>query len=254
MNRFVSEKGTVIQLRERNLTMLTLDLTMRNPLRLVDNVKDGLLEPGDFGAVLSRSGGGKTALTVQIAMNALLQGKNVLHISLTDPVEKVGLWYQEVLNQMAHQYNETRINQLWDLLLPHRLIMTFRAQGFSVATLEERLNDFSEQNIFIPEILVIDGFSFGNDSRSILEPLWNLARQRGFHIWFTVTTHRHEALADNGYPVQISNLSDFFKIILQLKSGDGPVDIHLLKHPEGTTPTTNLVLDPNTLLIQDVTG
>lgn len=251
MTLFTSKQGNVIQLRERNLTMLTRDLTMRNPLRLLDDVKDGLLEPGDFGAVSSRSGGGKTALTVQLALNALLQGKKVLHISLNDPVEKVDLWYQEVLNQMAGQYSEIRINQLWDMLLPHRLIMTFLAQGFSVATLEERLLDLSKQNIFTPEILVVDGFDFDGDCRPMLEQFKGLALQHGFHIWFTVNTHRHEAPADNGYPVQLGNLSDLFKTILQLKSGDGPVAIRVLKYPEGASPKANLVLDPNTLLIQD---
>jgi hypothetical protein len=252
MTRFVSKKETVIELRERNLTMLKLDLTMRNPLRLINGVKDGLLATGDFGAVLSRSGGGKTALTVQIAMNALLQSKNVLHLSLTDPVEKVDLWYQEVLSQIASQYSETRFKQLWDILLPHRLIMTLCTQAFTVATLEERLNDLSEQNIFIPEILVIDGFSFDGDCRPILSQLKNLAEQRRCHIWFTITTHRHEPPAENGYPVQLDNLTDLFKTILQLKSGEGPVDIRILKQPGETNPKINLVLDPNTLLIQNL--
>lgn len=253
MTPYSSASSTVIRLRERNLNMLTQDLTMRNPLRLLSELKDGLMEAGDFGAVLSRSGGGKTALTVQIAMNALLQGKNVLHISLTDPVEKVTLWYDEVLSQMAQQYNESRIGQLWDELLPHRLIMTFRAHSFSVEGLEERLQDFAEQKIFVPEILVVDGFDFEKDCRGLLEQLKEFSLKRGLHTWLTVTTHRHESPADSGYPVQVESLGDLFKIILLLKSGDGPVNINVLKHPEETGSPDNLTLDPNTLLIQNST-
>lgn len=247
-------QGAVIRLRERNLTMLKLDLTMRNPLRLLDDLKDGLLEPGDFGAVVSRSGGGKTALTVQIAMNALLHEKKVLHISLNDPVDKVKLWYQEVLNQLAHQYEQSRIEQLWDLLWPQRLIMTFRTQDMSVETLEERLHDLSEQDIFIPEIVVIDGFCFQGNCRSLLENLQDLARRRGFHVWFTVTTHRHEAPANSGYPVPMDHLSDLFKTILQMKSGEGAVNIRILKHPLKHSAEAGIVLDPNTLLIQDLSS
>lgn len=232
--------------------MLKRDLAVRNPLRLINDTREGFLASGNFGAVLSRSGGGKTALTVQIAMNALLLDKNVLHLSLTDPIEKVCLWYEELLSRMAGQYNEVQINQLWDILLPHRMIMTFRTQDFTIATLEERLNDLSEQKIFSPEVLVVDGFKFDESCGPILSQLKNLAEQRRFHIWFTVTTHRHEALADNGYPIQLSGLADLFDTVLQLKSGDGPIKIHVLKHPQGAIPKSNLALDPSTLLIQNL--
>ena len=92
--------------------MLKQDLTLRNPLRLLgENTEDNLAE-GGFGAVLARAGVGKTALTVQIALNSLLKSHNVLHISLNDPVNKVTLWYKEVFKSLAGQYNLKQINQL----------------------------------------------------------------------------------------------------------------------------------------------
>ena len=51
--------------------------------------------------MLARAGVGKTAILVQLALNTLLKGKNVLHISLNDPVKKVGLWYKEVFRHLT---------------------------------------------------------------------------------------------------------------------------------------------------------
>ena len=131
--------ASIIYLKERNLHMLTNDLIQRNPLRLMGRDAEEILSPGDFGAILARAGVGKTALLVQIALNTLLSGKNVLHVSLNDPVDKVTLWYREVFGNLSKTYDGRQIEQLWESLLPHRLIMTFKVEGFSVPKLEERL-------------------------------------------------------------------------------------------------------------------
>ncbi|MGD9360568.1 MAG: cytoplasmic protein, partial [Desulfobacterales bacterium] len=104
--------------------MLKKDLILRNPLRVMGYENDDILNAGEFGAVLARAGVGKTAFLVQLSLNALLREKNVLHIGLDDPVNKVSLWYQEVFNLIAEQYKVDQISQLWESLLPHRFIMT----------------------------------------------------------------------------------------------------------------------------------
>lgn len=140
--------GNVIYLKERNFKMLKKDLILRNPLRLLGNEKEAILPPGGFGAILARAGVGKTSLMVQLALNSLLDSDNVLHISLNDPVKKVSLWYDEVFRHIAEKYRLTQLDQLWDVILPHRFIMTFKVEGFSVPKLEERLTDLIEQGIF----------------------------------------------------------------------------------------------------------
>ncbi len=113
-----SKQTGVIYIKERYFTMLKKDLILRNPLRLMGRENEDILDSGQFGAVLARAGVGKTAFLVQLSLNALLRGKNVLHISLTDPVDKVSLWYKEVFNLIAEQYQIHQINQLWESVLP----------------------------------------------------------------------------------------------------------------------------------------
>jgi len=130
--------------------MLKKDLALRNPLRLIGKENQDILSKGGFGAVLARAGVGKTALMVQLSLETLLRGKNVLHVSLSDPVNKVNLWYQEVFQNLAKQYNAQQVNQLWESILHNRFIMTFKVEGFSVPKLAERMTDLTEQNIFTP--------------------------------------------------------------------------------------------------------
>lgn len=230
--------------------MLKQDLTVRNPLRLIGDGSEELLSAGGFGAVLARAGVGKTALTVQIALNSLLRESNVLHISLNDPVDKVTLWYKEVFRHLAEQYNVGQVKQLWDNLLPHRLIMTFKASGFNVATLEERIEDLSAQEIFTPQMVIIDGLPFDEATNATLAELKELAQKRNLHIWFTVTTHRHESPDSDGLPPQVHGLDEQFDIILQLQPDGSQIHINALKHAGPTEPPRSLLLDPSTLLIK----
>ena len=231
--------------------MLRNDLITRNPLRLMGHESEDILAQGDFGALLARAGVGKTALLVQLSLNSLLQGKNVLHISLQDPVNKVSLWYREVFSRISQQYDATQINQLWDSVLPHRFIMTFRVEGFTVPKLEERLTDLMEQDIFTPQMLLIDGLPFDENSQAPLTELKSLARKYGLHAWFTVRTHRHEEPGPGGIPVQLQQVDDLFEVAIQLVPEGKQVYVNALKGIDAGSEHPNLILDPATMLIQN---
>ncbi len=230
--------------------MLKKDLILRNPLRIMGYENDDILGSGQFGAVLARAGVGKTAFLVQLSLNALLRGKNVLHISLEDPVNKVTLWYKEVFNLIADQYQVEQINQLWESLLPHRFIMTFRAEAFSVPTLEERLADLMEQNIFTPQMLIVDGFPFDGSVHQPLSEFKDMVERHQMHAWFTIRTHRHEDPGPDGKPLQLKQVSDFFKIAIQLMPEGKEIHVKAVKGGESFAEDLDLRLDPSTMLLK----
>ena len=230
--------------------MLKNDLILRNPLRLMGQESNDILPAGGFGAVMARAGVGKTALLVQLALDSLLNGKKVLHISLDDPVHKVSLWYEEVFSHIAHQYDKVRMNKLWESLLPQRFIMTFKVEGFSVPILEERLADLVQQNIFEPSMIIIDGLPFGAQVRDALQELKDTARRNEWHIWFTIRTHRHEDPDEAGLPVQLSSVADLFEVAIQLQPEGKEIHIRALKGGDADARLKNLQLDPATLLIK----
>ncbi len=229
--------------------MLKKELILQNPLRLIGHGTDDILPEGGFGAVLARAGVGKTALLVQLALNNLLRNKNVLHISLDDPVKKVSLWYKEVFRHLTKSYDVKKINQLWEALLPHRFIMTFKVEGFSVPKLEERLTDLKEQNIFLPQIVFIDGFPFNETVRMPLSDFKDFAKNHSLHVWFTVRTRRHEKPGPDGMPAPLLDVADLFDVVIQLQPEGKEIHVKTLKGGPADSDRTALLLDPSTMLI-----
>lgn len=244
----------IVYLKERNLKMLKNDLILRNPLRFMQSdTEEATLPAGGFGAVLARAGVGKTALLVQVSLNSLLEGRNVLHISLDDPVNKVNLWYSEVFSHISKQYNIKQANELWETLLPHRFIMTFRVEGFSVPKLDERLTDLIEQNIFTPHMIIIDGLPFDDTVRTPLTELKELARRRGCHAWFTVRTHRDDTPSERGLPPQLKDTEDLFDVVLYLNPEGKLIHVNILKYLDKNSSHSGLILDPSTMLVTENT-
>ncbi|MEA3429364.1 MAG: cytoplasmic protein, partial [Thermodesulfobacteriota bacterium] len=201
------------------------------------------------GAVLARAGVGKTAFLVQIAIGALLQDKNVLHISLNTPVDKVSLWYKEVLGNLVKQ---GKTDRPWESILPHRFIMTFKVEGFSVPKLEERLTDLIKQNIFSPDMVVIDGLPFDESTQESLPALKALAKKHSMHVWFAVRIHRHEQQGTDNMPAPFSSkAAGLFDVAIQLKPEGKEIHAHFLKGSAESVEQPALLLDPSTMMIKN---
>ncbi len=231
--------------------MMKKDLLLKNPLHQLGLTSEDSLPDGAFGAVLARAGIGKTAFLVQIALYTMLQDRNVLHVSLEDPVDKVTLWYQEVFNLLTQKRHLKASSPLWDDVLPRRFIMTFKVEGFSVPKLRERMTDLMEQSIFRPHTLIVDGMPFEGDIRGQLEELKELSVETGVRCWFTVRTHRHETPLPDGMPPQLSSLQDLFEVAVQLQPEGQDIHICILKGFENLRCNTAVRFDPATMLINE---
>jgi hypothetical protein len=205
-------------------------LILKNPLKFIKEDAGHLLKEGQFGAILARAGEGKTSFLMHLALDSLLSGKNVLHICLGQPIKKVCLWYEEVLQRISDQYELNNTNVMWEMILPHRFIMTFNIEDFSVKRLEERLNDVTEQSIFFPQIVLLDGLPFNKTAQASLSKLKALAKEYGFPVWFTVMTHRENNVEQpDDIPSPISHMSDLFEVIVLLKPAGREINVQLVK-------------------------
>lgn len=241
-------------LRERYLAMLRKDLIFRNPLRLLAGDQDDIISAEAFGVVLARAGVGKTAFLVQLALDNILRGKNILHISLNDPVHNVSLWYEEVLLDICKEYDTEPTDPIWDDMLRHRFIMTFRVEGFSVPKLMERLTDLAEQEIFRPETILIDGLLLESITRDSLEALMPVASNYGAPVWLAVRTERDEPPTTPGnIPCQLSGVLGLLDVVIQLQPVDEKVHVNVLKGLGcgSSCLGSGLTLDPSTMLIRN---
>lgn len=233
------------------MVMLKNELIMRNPVQYLGEPSTEVLSDGQFGGVLARAGVGKTALMVQIALNSMMHAHNVMHVSLNQPVNKTNLWYREMFGHVARQAGVAQPEAVWESLLPHRFIMTFRTEGFSVPKLEERLTDLLEQKIFIPQVLIVDGLSFDEPIRDSLSDLKHYARLHTLRVWFTIRTHRHEDPGPGGVAKQLADVEDLFDVAIQLVPVGEEIHVKGLKGLALPPERALLVLDPTTMMVKE---
>jgi len=231
--------------------MIKIEILERNPLLNLGFENEYILPGGGFGAVLAHAGVGKTALLVQMAIHAMMHEQPVLHVSLNDAVSKVDLWYRELFNDMASRFDAAEATQYWEKLLNYRFIMTFRVEGFSVPKLEERLSDLMQQNIFKPNVVIIDGLKFDESGRGLLVELREMAQKYAMRIWFTVHTHRHEPPKEDGLPLSFLHVADLFDVLVQLAARGPEVYIKALRGQSAKAKPDELLLDPATMLIKN---
>ncbi len=233
--------------------MLKKQLLLKDPLKFLGNKTQNSLPDPFFGAVIARAGVGKTAFLVQIAISSLLNGKPVLHISIKDPVEKVNLWYKEMFQNITKPYNAQEGNRLWEELLAHRFIMTFETEGFDFKKMNNRVMELKNQNIFIPQTIIIDGALFDRSLFPDLLEMKSLARANRETIWFSMRTHRHEAIdplillqPSEGVP------GSLFDIVLQITPEKDRLRIKsVTTENKFSNDQPLLFLNPSTMLIQE---
>ena len=205
-------------------------MSENNPIKFIKEEAGHLLADGQFGAVLARAGEGKTSFLMHLALDNLLRGKNVLHICLDQPIKKVCLWYEEALHSISDQYDPNNSDMMWETIIPHRFIMTFNIEDFSAKRLEERINDLTEQGIFFPQIVLLDGLPFDKTEQASFGELKALAAEHCFPVWFTVMTHREDNISQpSDLPSSISHVSDLFEAVVQLKSAGREISAQLIK-------------------------
>ncbi len=225
--------------------MLKNELVAKNPLRALDQSRDGGLTPGQVGLVAARAGTGKTAFLIQVALDNIFRANPVLHVAIGETVSHVKAWYEEIFRDLATGYELEKAREVWQEVEDNRLIMTFRVQAFSVEKFEERLDDLVQQSIFQPRVLIIDGFELGPHLAENLQALGAFARAKGLKIWVAARSHREAGDLDS----LVAPAMDLSQVIVCLEPKKDAIELRLCKNTAGTSGKAPISLDPRTLLL-----
>ncbi|WP_020588131.1 hypothetical protein [Desulfobacter curvatus] len=227
--------------------MLKNDLILRSPAEKTigaDNITNG-----QFGAVLSRAGVGKTGFLVQIALTRLLCDEKVLHISLCDTIEKITIRYNEGYTSLIDSigYVDAQVaERLWDEIQHHKTGIAYNESTFNVNKIRDYLNSFKGADLTLPTLIIIDGLDFDTDLSTVLSDLKQLQQDFGICVWFSMQSHREEPLNPNGYPVQLENYDILFDKAVFLATEEDRIQAIVLK--DGDRTDQKLLLDPATLM------
>jgi hypothetical protein len=233
--------------------MLKKDLILKNPLRALEPETGPIASPGRMGLVIARRGEGKTALLVQVALDSLLRGNRVLHVSIGQKLEKAKAWYEDLFEDLSRSYRLDHAGQVHDEIVSHRMIMTFNATAFSGPKLEERLNDLLYQDVFRPDTMVIDGYDFENTTLPQVQDLCDLAEAMSLQTWFSGVRHRDDPRVSSlGVPAPCDRYEELFDTILLLDPGEKGIALRTLKgDASGRETGAELLLDPSTFLVSE---
>jgi KaiC/GvpD/RAD55 family RecA-like ATPase len=229
------------------------NLIMNNPLRVLGLEKKVQEKGAGMGLVMARAGLGKTAILVQIALDSMLWGDKVLHVSIGESVHKTKAWYDDILALMAAGEKNDNFQETVAELMHNRMIMTFKESAFSQSRLEERLDDLVQQNIYKPVCLIIDGYDFQAGTHDALQEFKEFMVKHGLKmIWFSATTHRDDDRKSAiGLPAPCHEVEDLFDVALLISPKEQAIELKILKCSScAMDPGTSLILDASTMLIQ----
>ena len=225
-------------------------LTQQNPLRVLNMGRDN----NQMGLVVARAGLGKTALLVQIALDAILRGRRVIHVSIGQGIDKTKAWYDDILQLILNEHSVAHPHELIEMVACHRMIMTFQAASFSRSRLEERLNDLILQDIFRPNCLIVDGFDFSSANLEEVEDLKNLMEVMNLQSWFSATRHRDDTrVSPAGVPAPCHEVDDLFDTVVLLNpQKDATIELEIIQSSnEQLAGSKGLKLDPTTMMVKE---
>jgi len=245
--------ATLIYLRDRSVEMLKKDLILKNPLRAWEPDTGRNAATPRMGLVIAPPGSGKTAVLVQFALDSLLRGNRVIHVSIGQSLEKTKEWYEDLFQELSRSYKLEHVAEVHSEIAANRLIMTFNTGSFSPAKLEERLKDLIEQDIFHPQSLVIDGFSFEDAGEAQVRSLRGIVHERQLHGWFSGSANREEKrVSPIGVPAPCDRFETLFDSILLLEPGAKGLALRTLKSDVAASQDHPAIrLDPTTFLVSE---
>jgi len=226
------------------------EVNERSPVRVLESSIHGGLGRGNLGAVIARHGVGKTAFIVGIALDDLMRGRKVLHVSLEHDSERVEAFYDKVFMDLAR---DRELEDRWKVRLElerNRRIHCYSGNVFSTRKLNEALLFLREHGDFRPVAIMIDGYDFGSASPEDLAGLRQIAKQTEVEMWMSAVTHREAIMNEHGVPEPVAHLESEFDVILRMAHDTRAVHVSLLKDHDNTNVSDlKLALDPTTLLL-----
>jgi len=233
--------------------MIRREIVEKSALRVLEKSTQGGIKKGEIGVFASRHGVGKTACLVHLAIDQLLQGKYVIHISFSDKPTHIIDWYDDIFSTLGRTTGLEHAQSLHDELAKKRVIMHFSPRS-NMDHAYQALEALVKNTEFSSDMVIFDGYDFEHGETDLfLKELRSLANKIGAMVWISASYHREENYAiETTLPHYLQSIYDKVDILIFLIPDKDCVHLRLIKdhdllHPE----MVPLVLDSETLLIKE---
>ncbi|ACG72813.1 conserved hypothetical protein [Anaeromyxobacter sp. K] len=166
--------------------MIRQEAILQSPLRILDRRLHGGLGKGRLGVIVAPAGVGKSAVLVQLGLDALLRGRPVLHVALGQSIEHVAARYGAFFEELADRVDLADRRGVHEMVARQRLIWSSMDGGPGVRTLDEALAAFEAHLGRTPATVLVDGFPWaGAGVGATLAGLKASAARAGAELWMT---------------------------------------------------------------------
>ena len=235
--------------------MILSELIQRSPVRIFEQSINGGLKPGEIGAIASPNGVGKTSVLVQLALDKLLQGKKVIHVSFTQHTHYVLMWYEDIFSEFISKKNLENAADIKNDLVKNRVLMNFNQDGVTKEQILKSLHAMIIDGGFKADSIIIDGFDFSRINhpadKNSFDRVKFFAEELGLSVWYSCS------VKDDGpqynkenIPVVLSKLISQIDIVIVLQPEHDHVELSISKDRNAIiSKPMAMKLDPKTLLI-----
>jgi len=237
--------------------MVKSELIQRSPIRIFEQSIHGGLKAGEIGIIASPNGVGKTSVLVQLALDKLLQEKKVIHVSFTQHVQYVPVWYEDIFEEIINKKNLENAAEIKNDIVKNRVLMNFNQDGVTVEQIIKSLRAMITDGGFKADSIIIDGFDFTRAEKdSSMASVKAFTQELGVSIWYScsVKDEGQQYNKDN-IPIVLSDFISCIDVVIVLNPKQDHVELSVSKAPAGcqngeqVCKSMAMKLDPKTLLI-----
>lgn len=228
------------------------ELISKSPIRIFEKNINGGLGRGNLGVLTSRRGVGKTACLVHLAIDKIMNGQNIIHVSFGSNMEHIMNWYKEVFNELTPKKMDDR-NEVYDKVHSNRVMLNFSQENVSVDNIINSLETLISQGAFKADAVFFDGYKLTVASEDDIRKIKAFAQKMNVEVWFCVSPVRMDISYDEyGIAETLNPYKDMIDVLVGLHYNDEKSRVILtvikdhkteIAHPAGVS------LDPKTMLI-----
>jgi hypothetical protein len=230
--------------------MILSELIERSPIRIFEQSIHGGLKPGEIGIIASPNGVGKTSVLVQLALDKLLQSKKVIHVSFTQHIQYVPVWYEDIFSEFISRKNLENEAEAKNEIVKNRVLMNFNQDGMSKDQIIKSLRAMIIEGGFKAEAIIIDGFDFSRTDKESIANVKTFAVEMGVSVWYSCSVKDDGQYDKENIPLVIGGFADLADVVIVLQPKPDHVELSISKDRDShISKSTAMRLDPKTLLI-----
>lgn len=231
------------------------ELIKKSPIRIFEDSIGGGLGRGNLGVLTSRHGVGKTACMVQLAIDKLLQGDNVVHVSFGANVEHIMNWYKEAFKLVADYKTVDDAVEVYEQIRSKRVMMNFSQENTGIEKILSSLETLISAGSFGADAVFFDGYKLTVATEEDVKKIKEFAQKMNVEVWFCVSPVRPDvSFNDYGIPDSMNAYLGIIDVLVGLHYNDENSKVIMTvvqDHKKSLAHPSGVALDPKTMLISE---